>query len=624
MKRNIAVLAIIISLVFAGDLYARKFTLKPEKPKPSDKVTVTFDPAGSPLEKADKIEMYSYFYTKDLRETNSTSMKKKGKVWTATFTSSDEDLGAVIVFRNDDMEDHNDKRGYVVHFHDKSGEVLPGSYAGLGYAYFSWGAYYLGFDRNPVLASEMMEKDFVKNPALKESYVKYYTPVAATISKERSIDILKEGIAVLEKKNSPDEDDYSTLVEYYKRLSDQESAAKYEQIAIEKYPDGAAAQMKEASEIAAITDINLKINAVKEYGKKYPDNRFLPGLQNQIIKAYIEAKDFISLKNFLLDNKDGMNPFFYHDTAEKILDAGGNAEIALEIASAGFDADAADKKKKDKPSFYSELDWKKSQENTTGQILFSRGRALYELERKKEALNDFEKAAGLMEYKEPEVNLYLTKALMDEGKYQKAYEKVSEFISNGNSSEEIDKLFEEIYVKTKGSDKGYNDYAAALTKKSYKKLALQLETEMINETAPVFKLTDLQGKEVSLEQYKGKVVILDFWATWCGPCLQSFPGLQRSVDKYRTNDNVKFLFINTWERVEDRKKNAEDFMAKNSYSFDVLLDLENKVVEQYKVSGIPTKFIIDKKGNIRFKSVGFSGSPDKMITEIDVMISMLE
>ncbi|MCK5572690.1 MAG: TlpA family protein disulfide reductase, partial [Bacteroidetes bacterium] len=112
------------------------------------------------------------------------------------------------------------------------------------------------------------------------------------------------------------------------------------------------------------------------------------------------------------------------------------------------------------------------------------------------------------------------------------------------------------------------------------------------------------------------------WATWCGPCKRSFPHLQKVYDAHKGKDDVAIYAVNTWERVKgrEREKAVREFLAENNYTFPVLLDTD--VVDQYGVEGIPTRFVIDRKGNIQFKSIGFEGG-EKMITEMNLQLEML-
>ena len=114
-----------------------------------------------------------------------------------------------------------------------------------------------------------------------------------------------------------------------------------------------------------------------------------------------------------------------------------------------------------------------------------------------------------------------------------------------------------------------------------------------------FNLVNLEGKTVQLSDYKGKIVVLDFWATWCGPCRAAFPNMQKLVKKY-ANDPVEFFFIDAFERgeKEDIKKNVAKLIADDNYTFNVLFDFDNKVAENYKVKLIPMKIVINKKGEI--------------------------
>ena len=142
-------------------------------------------------------------------------------------------------------------------------------------------------------------------------------------------------------------------------------------------------------------------------------------------------------------------------------------------------------------------------------------------------------------------------------------------------------------------------------KKQYKESAARKNRDEIIEkfgdtTAMDFTLTNLAGSNVTLSDYTGKVVVLDFWATWCGPCISSFPHMQELVKQF-ANDDVEFFFINSWENQEPDKVREKviEFLDEKGYNFNVLFDFDDKVITEYKVPGIPSRFLIDKSGNLR-------------------------
>ncbi|MEG1585405.1 MAG: TlpA disulfide reductase family protein [Bacteroidales bacterium] len=219
--------------------------------------------------------------------------------------------------------------------------------------------------------------------------------------------------------------------------------------------------------------------------------------------------------------------------------------------------------------------------------------------------------------------------LMYEKKYAEALPVLEMFFNQGTASAQHEAWLKEAYTATKGSDKGFSGYLKSMTKASDKQMEEKLKNKMVKEEAPLFSLKNMQGETVALEDLKGKVVILDFWATWCGPCKASFPAMQKAADKYARNKNVVFLFINTLDSKKNLEAEVKKYMNEKGYNFNVLFDhlnpatKESPVFASYKSQGIPAKYIIDKAGNIRFKATGFSGSDEHTVDELSAMIDTL-
>jgi thiol-disulfide isomerase/thioredoxin len=123
--------------------------------------------------------------------------------------------------------------------------------------------------------------------------------------------------------------------------------------------------------------------------------------------------------------------------------------------------------------------------------------------------------------------------------------------------------------------------------------------------APQFTLAARGGNSLSLAQYKGQVVMLNFWASWCGPCRQEMPLLENIYKKY---NKMGFTLIGV--NVEPDSKAADAWLQQTPVSFPVIYDKDSTVSRAYNVAGMPSTVIIDRKGNIRVLHQGYKAGDE--------------
>lgn len=126
----------------------------------------------------------------------------------------------------------------------------------------------------------------------------------------------------------------------------------------------------------------------------------------------------------------------------------------------------------------------------------------------------------------------------------------------------------------------------------------QTDTEYVKTTS----FTDLEGNTVSISDFSGKVVLIDFWETWCKPCLASFPTMQELQDEYP--DNFQILAVTPG--FTDTREDARSFAQNHDYNFKYLMD-SNNLHQKLGVQGIPHKVFVDTAGKVIKQSVGTSG-----------------
>ena len=134
--------------------------------------------------------------------------------------------------------------------------------------------------------------------------------------------------------------------------------------------------------------------------------------------------------------------------------------------------------------------------------------------------------------------------------------------------------------------------------------------------APMFKLDSMAGKPVSLAEYKGQVVMINFWASWCGPCRTEMPILEKLSSKYKP---MGFAMIGV--NVEPDSSLAANWLKSTPVTFPILFDTKSEVSKLYAVAGMPSTVIIDRKGNLRWLHRGYKdGDENEYLNQIRALV----
>jgi thiol-disulfide isomerase/thioredoxin len=629
-SRKFIVALLLIITVTANS--QKNFTYTPDKPKPGDKITFTYEAAGDIANTTKPVEGVVYQMGKRANKADDIVLERKGGIYTGTITTDTAMNFLYFGFTADKKFDNNFNEGYYIQLYEND-KPRDGSFMAKANLY-QYAGRQVGIDVNNDKALEAYDKEFESFPDNKKTYLYGYIRLLMQVKKDDAQKIVQKEIESLLKTGLKEEIDYSNLENLYMLAKLPEQQKFVTGIKKEKFPNGRWVINETLQKYSQEKDLDKKKAMLIDIIAKTETDENWKGIKQslgyyktQIPQAYLAKKDYVNFKKSIeelnITDKTELASL-YNNTAWEMQKTSENLVLAEEISRfATMSAKESWQNPGKKPDYYTQKQWAESKKYTYAMYADTYGMVLYRMGEYKKGL-PYAKDAALVVNKGKDPDQNNTYALLAEKTLpKKQYVKeLEQFVKDGKSTSEIKDVLKRAYVKDKKSEAGFDEYITALQKEATIKMLEDLRKSMLNEKAPMFALVDLDGKKIDLNELKGKVVVVDFWATWCGPCKASFPGMQKMVSKYKNDDNVKFVFIDTWERGDEKQKNAAEFIANNKYTFQVLMDNDDKVVAEFKVEGIPTKFVIDKNGIVRFKSIGFNGSDDKLVAELTAMIEM--
>lgn len=627
MKKDLYLILFLVTLSLPA---LAQFRYSPDKPQIGQTVSFTYTPQGT-LATDSTIEGRFVRYGAPTmmhltRPTTVTLVRQGGNFVGELYIPQKDVAGAMVLFRNSKQPkrtDLNKSLLYTIPVADATGKLVTHASGGQASVFTRTNFLYeVGSRPDPNRVVALYEQELKDNP---DGRPLYWSDYLAALIRQRKPGYgpkVKAGIeSYIASRPTPTAAELTAAAQLYESMGDFAKANVQRERMKKLDPAGSLVQRDRAAAVRSQPDWTRKKALYQAFITEFPGSSHLPLLAVGMTDGYFKNNDIRELVTFVDPQPAAhIDVLMLNTMAFQLADEKRSLPEAEKLVSKAMTVLKTQLKPRDVPG-----NWDEEKQVRQRQLMNTLARTMEQQDKYAEAYAAYQSFINPddVDNSDPRVNERYYLCALRTNHATDAQPMAEAAVQVGKATPRLKTALRDWYAKQPGqSDVKADTYLTDLEADLRAEQSDELRRILINEPAPAFSLTDLQGRTISSSALKGKVVVLDFWATWCGPCIASFPAMQQAQSRFQNDPNVRFLFVNT--REGGPLQRVHNFMAKNTYPFVVPLDTQQRMSKAYKVQGIPTKVVIDTKGRVRYRAIGYNGNPETTVNELTLVVEMLK